>query len=154
MGVSCINLSERFGHRFRITFEEQVAEWPVAERPWLARIACKYGHVGVQGGDRLHAFTDRPRLGAQLRALPFIERAQGDVEVRVVFDASHLAAVLAILKPYRRRQVSAAERERLRAMGEAHRFQASHGVQGDLTAPESTHACGARAAEGPGSDAA
>ena len=134
---TCINLAEQYGNRYRIAYEEQWAEWPAAERPWLARIACKNGHVGVQGGDRLHAFTDRPRLGAQLRALPFIERAQGDVEVRVVFDASHLAAVLAILKPYRRRQVSEAERERLRAMGEAHRFQASHGVQGDLTAPES-----------------
>ena len=52
---TCIALAERFGQRYRIVYEEQWAEWPAAERPWLARIACKYGHVGVQGGDRLHA---------------------------------------------------------------------------------------------------
>lgn len=51
--------------------------------------------------------------GGRLRALPFIERAQGDTEVRVVFHVDHLAEVLAVLKPYRRRQVSAAERDRL-----------------------------------------
>ena len=138
--MTCLDLAALYGHRFRIVYEEQAGEWPVADRPWLARIACHGGHVGVQGGDRLHAFTDRPRIGAQLRALPFPERAQGDAEVRVVFHVDHLEAVLAILRPYRRRQVSEAERERLRAMGAAHRFGAGDGVQGDFPAPESSPA--------------
>ena len=113
---TCINLAERYGHRYRIVYEEQVAEWPVAERSWLARIACRYGHVGVQGGEFLHAFTDRARIGAKLRALPFVERAQGDAEVRIVFHVAHLAEVLAILRPFRRRQgLSEAQRAALDA---------------------------------------
>ncbi len=107
---SCIDLAERYGRRYRIRHEEQAAEWPPADRPWLARIACRYGHVGVQGGERLHAFTDRPVIGRRLRALPFLDHAQGDQEVRVVFHVDHLAEVLAILRPYRRRQLSAEQR--------------------------------------------
>ena len=38
---TCINLAERFGQRYRIGYEEQAADWPVAERPWLARILCR-----------------------------------------------------------------------------------------------------------------
>lgn len=133
---TCVNLAERFGHRFRIVYEEQVAEWPVADRPWLARIACRYGHVGVQGGEQLYGFTDHPVIGRRLRALACVERAQGDSEVRIVFPVDHLPAVLALLRPYRRRQVSATERERLRAMGEAHRFQPGHGCESEQTGPE------------------
>ncbi len=107
---SCIDLAERFGRRYRIGYEAQAADWPPADRPWLARIACRYGHVGVQGGERLHAFTDRPVIGARLRQLAFVEHAQGDAEVRVVFHVDHLAEVLAILKPYRRRQLTAEQR--------------------------------------------
>jgi hypothetical protein len=140
--MTCLDLAACYGHRYRIVYEEQVAEWPAAERLWLARIACRHGHVGVQGGERLHAFTDRPRIGAQLRRLPFVEQAQGDVEVRIVFHLDHLDAVLALLKPYRRRQVSEAERERLRAMGSRTRFHAGRegGLQSDFPASGSTGA--------------
>jgi len=135
---ACIDLAERFGRRYRIASEEQAADWPLAERVWLAQIRCRFGHVGVQGGERLYAFTDRRRIGTTLRALPFLERAQGDDEVRVVFHVDHLDAVLAILKPYRRRQVSEAERERLRAAGAAHRFGPGDGLQSDFPPLEST----------------
>jgi hypothetical protein len=60
--------------------------------------------------------------------------------VRIVFHADHLAEVLVLLRPYRRRQVSEAERERLAAMGAADRFGPGDGVQSELTAPESTRA--------------
>ncbi len=135
---SCIDLAERFGRRYRIRYEEQATEWPPADRPWLARIACRYGHVGVQGGERLYAFTDRPVIGRRLRGLPFVERAQGDAEVRVVFHVDHLAAVLAILKPYRRRQVSEAQRERLATMGcsALAQHRAGANVQSDFSALE------------------
>ncbi|MGH7787647.1 MAG: hypothetical protein ACRERC_12310 [Candidatus Binatia bacterium] len=136
--TDCIDLAATYGDRYRISSEPQAALWPPADRLWLARIACLHGHVGVQGGRRLVAFTDRARIGAQLRALPGIERAQGDAEVRAVFDVDHLSAVLALLRPYRRRQVSAAERARLAAMGAAHRFTAGDGLQGAFPAPEST----------------
>ena len=135
--VACIDLAARFGGRHPVTHEEQAAEWPPSDRPWLARIACRHGYVGVHGGDRLYAFTDRARIGARLRALPFIERAQGDTETRVVFHVDHLEAVLAILRPYRRRQVSKAERQRLAAMGAVAlaRHRSVGNVQSAETAP-------------------
>lgn len=140
MPTTCINLAERkrFSHRYRIGHEEQAAEWPPADRHWLARILCRYGHVGAQGGERLYAFTSRPRIGAQLRVLPFVEKAQGDAEVRVVFHLNHLAAVLAILKPYRRRQaLSNAQRAALAAGRRPFPRRAT--VENDeLAAPEST----------------
>lgn len=115
-GLRCIDLPARYGATYRIGYED-VGETPLAERPWLAFIRCRHGRVGVHGGQRLYAFTDRSRIGAQLRRLPFVERKQGDAEVRVVFHHDHMAAVLELLKPYRRRQVSEAERLRLAGMG-------------------------------------
>jgi len=136
--AGCIDLARRFSGRFRIVYEEQVALWPPGERVWLARVACHGGHVGVQGGDRLVAFTNRPRLGRQLRALPFVIGAQGDAEVRIVFPVEFVELVLTLLRPRRRRQVSAAQRERLATMGAAHRFRRNDGVQGAFRGPEST----------------
>lgn len=140
MAESCLDLAAEFGGRFRIVYEEQASDWPVSERPWLARIRCRAGHVGVAGGAYAYAFTDRPRIGAQLRALPFVERAQGDTEVRVIFHAEHLAAVLAILRPYRRRHLSEAERRRLAAVGRAAlaKHRAAANVESDFPPPGST----------------
>jgi hypothetical protein len=140
-GVSgCVDLATRFGDRYRLIHEEQVSEWPPAHRPWLARIVCRYGHVGVQGGERLYAFTDR-HVAASLRKLSFVEKTQGGSELRIVFHVDHLAAVLAILRPYRRRRLSPAERARLVAAGASHRFGtcADDGVQSELPVPGSTH---------------
>lgn len=135
--MTCLDLAADYGHRYRITYEPQAAEWPPAERPWLARIACRHGHVGVQGGERLYAFTDRPRIGAQLRGLA-PERAQGDAETRIVFHVDHLDLVLAILRPYRRRQgLSEAQRAALDA---GRRLFLRRGAveNSDFPAPEST----------------
>ena len=139
--VICIDLAERFGRKYRIGYEEQVDQWPVADRPWLARIRCLYGHVGVQGGERLHAFTDHRLIGRRLRRLPFVEQAQGDEEVRIVFHVEHLAEVLAILKPYRRRVLSEEQKAKQVARLAAHRFKAgqAHAVQSEQTAVEPPH---------------
>lgn len=138
--LACIDLAADYGSRYRIDYEPHVDQWPRIEHAWLARIRCLHGYVGVQGGDRLHAFTDRPVIGARLRRLPFVERSQGHAEVRIVFHVDHLAAVLAILKPYRRRQLTDEQRARLTATGRAAlaRNRAAVNVQGDSTALESS----------------
>jgi hypothetical protein len=152
--ATCIDLAAQYGTRFRIAYESQAGEWPPADRVWLARIRCHGGHVGIQGGELLHAYTDRRALGRRLRALPGIIRAQGDAEVRVVFPVAMLDVVLAILRPYRRRQVSAAERARLAALSAVHGFGRGRGAitQGDFPAPGSSPADPdtLRAAAGPG----
>lgn len=138
--MPCIDLAERFGQTFKIISEEQAGEWPVAERPWLARMACQYGHVGIYGGELLLAFTASRTMGRRLRALPFVLAARGDVEVVIRFHVDQLAGVLEILKPRRRRRVTEAERERLRTVGTPHRFAAGHGTERAETALESTQA--------------
>lgn len=56
----------------------------------------------------------------------------------VTFHVDDAEAVFAVLKPYRRRQVSEAERERLVAPGSRFRFGAGHGVQSDHSEPGAT----------------
>ena len=87
-----------------------LSAWPEAERVWLLEIRCWYGIVYPFGGEILAAWTDHPRVGARLRRLPFILTARGDLEVVVAFHLNDVEMVLAVLKPYRRRRLSEAQR--------------------------------------------
>ncbi len=51
-----------------------------------------------------------PRTCAALRALPGMLSVRGDIETVVTFHVDQIAAVLAILKPYRRRQLTEAQK--------------------------------------------
>jgi len=120
----CIDLSERFGSRYRVTHEESYT----AERgqhgrthePCLQMIPCRHGSIYVHGGELLGASTKfRGRVAKRLAALPCVRIAQdGDDGVNVVFRVTDFDTVAAILKPKRRRKLTpeqVAERtERLR----------------------------------------
>lgn len=139
---TCINLEARFGRRYRIGWEADGAtryQWQEAERPWLMELRCRYGKVYPWGGELLLAMTDKRRIGAQLRRLACVLQTQGDEEVVIRFHVDDIEQVLALLKPYRRRQVSEAEKERLTAMGERFRFGRTDGVQSEQAALESTN---------------
>jgi hypothetical protein len=135
---------ERFGKRYRIGWEAGGAtkgQWPEAERPWLMELRCRFGTIYPKGGEILQAMTDRPRIGAKLRALRCVLSSKGDLETVVSFHVDDIEQVLALLKPYRRRQLSEARREQLRLAGAGHRFKKQGrpcGTQSDLPAPEST----------------
>ncbi|MGD0950039.1 MAG: hypothetical protein ABSA52_21760 [Candidatus Binatia bacterium] len=138
---SCINLQERFGKRYRVSWEAGGAtryQWPEADRPWLMEIRGRRGVVYPVGGEILTAVGTGARIGAKLRALPCIRSARGELEVVVTFHVDHVPAVLGLLKPYRRRQVSEAARERLATVGARFRFSAGHGVQSEQAGLEST----------------
>jgi hypothetical protein len=131
----CIDLQARFGKRYRIGWEADGAakpQWPRDEWPWLMELRCRYGRVYPKGGEILQAMTDRPRIGAQLRNLPCVLKAHGDDEVVVHFHVDDIGQVLALLKPYRRRQLSEAQRVRLRAMGFQREGHSPH-VQSSLS---------------------
>jgi hypothetical protein len=141
---TCINLQERFGKRYRVSLEANGAskhQWPKEDWPWLMELRCRYGRVYPKGGEILQATTDRPRIGAQLRALPCVLTTRGDAEIVVTVPVDHAPAVVALLRPYRRRQLSDAQRERLRVLSAAHGFQRGgrqHNVQSDFPTLEST----------------
>jgi hypothetical protein len=104
---TCIDLQARFGKRYRIGWEAGGAtkgQWPEADRPWLMEIRCRFGRIFPKGGEILQAMTDRPRMGTKLRALPCVLAARGDLETVVTVHVDDIDQVLALLRPYRRRQ--------------------------------------------------
>jgi hypothetical protein len=143
MRETCVNLGARFGRRYRIGWEANGAtksQWPKEDWAWLMELRCQRGKVYPWGGELLEAYTDRRAIGRLLRALPWVLHARGDDEVVIRFHVDHIEAVLTVLKPYRRRQVSDAEKTRLTAMGERFRFGQTAGVQSDFPEPESMKA--------------
>jgi hypothetical protein len=113
MMPTCIDLGARFGTRFRVRREADGATWyatPEAERTWLLEIRCRYGFVYPQGGEILAAAITSRRIGRQVAALPGILSSRGDVERVLTFPMDDAEAVLALLKPYRRRHLSPEQR--------------------------------------------
>jgi hypothetical protein len=124
----CIDLAARFGDHYRLSWEadgQTKAFWPREDWPWLRRVRCRYGVVYPVGGEFLAAFTDRPRIGTQLRALAGVRTARGDVETVAVFHVDDIEPVFALLAPYKRRRLSGADRLKLAERGrralDAHR---------------------------------
>jgi hypothetical protein len=138
--ATCVDLDAVYGDRFRLGWEADGATrnlWPREDWSWLRELRCRHGRVYPVGGDMLAAVTDRPRLGARLRRLPCVLTARGDLETVVTFRLADAGAVLALLRPYRRRRVTPAERARLAAIGDASKFGRRHGVQSGFAAVES-----------------
>jgi hypothetical protein len=134
---TCINLKERFGNKYRVTHEEICAaerpEYRAAEEVWLQIIPCERGHICPWGGENLAACTTTagPTVN-RLKALPFTKVVQdGDDGANVLFHVDHFEEVAAIMHPRRRRQVSEAERARLRGVGAKYRFQPGYKADQD-----------------------
>ena len=119
-----INLKERFGRRYRVTYGESYyaehGEKARVEDPVHMIIPCKYGHIYAAGEETLAAGVDgHPNVAGQLRRLKCCQVHQdGDLgELTVLFDVTDFAKVVKIMRPRRRRQLSEAERQRLRVIG-------------------------------------
>jgi len=88
--------------------------------PWLAILHCRHGHIYPHGGDLLGAATaHHSRIARQLIALRCCRLIQdGDDGVNVVFHIDDFCQVAEIMKPRRRRRLTAEQRadqaERLR----------------------------------------
>jgi hypothetical protein len=74
--------------------------------------------------------------------------ARGDDETVIWFHVDQIEAVLAVLKPYRRRQVSEAEKERLAGFSKRFGFGAERISETPKTALESTNATATGASMG------
>jgi len=99
METTCINLRERFGRRFKVTYEESYAAayGPKATRddPWLQIIPGARGHVYPHSAAMLAASTNRSGPTARrLKALPFVQvYTEGSDGVTVLFPPDHLDLV-------------------------------------------------------------
>jgi hypothetical protein len=117
-----IDLKAQFGRTYRIVMDPSAEQdTGEAERLWFYRISCRSGFLSVHGPETLAAWTDSRPMIARLIALPGVRVHQrGDREVRVLFGPEILDAVADLLRARRRRQVSDAERQRLRSLSEQH----------------------------------
>ena len=110
-----INLREIAEERgYRITVDESSGIDDVKKSsPWYYQIPCARGHIWVWGEKLLAAYCNRPRLFAQLWAIPGVQRYQtGDREVNVKFPPEALDQVLELLQPRRKTRYSPEERSR------------------------------------------
>ena len=122
--MECVDLKQRFGERYRVTYEESYyvdrGDGARTKAPWLMVLPCKNGYICPWGGSTLVACTNaNGSVASQLRKLPFTTVAQdGDDGVNVLFDVKYLDEIAAIMKPRRRRRLSESQKrksiERLR----------------------------------------
>lgn len=109
--TDCINLKERFGKVYRIKHDEAVQERAERKDPWMMIITCKWGIIYPQGGTKLAAEVDRhPTAARALQKMAGVEQTQeGDLELEntFVFDVSLFDQVGEVLKPKRRRVLTA-----------------------------------------------
>lgn len=123
----CINLMERFGKRYRITFDEAYeakGKHKATLDPWMMLIPCRGGTIGPQGGDVLRIDLEGHRkTAAQLGRLPGVSfYCKGDVESTLLFHVDQFAAVARIARPKRRRKgrpMTEADKAALAATGKA-----------------------------------
>jgi hypothetical protein len=147
----------RFMNREGVTLLDEI-DWPEGDgaalsergrngggtlRRLFQRAVGKLGAMSPSpryGGEILQAMTNKPRIGTQLRNLPCVLHARGADEVVIRFHLDNIGAVLALLKPYRRRHLSATQKaaavERLRAVREGRKATA----QSDYSALGATNA--------------
>lgn len=142
--ADCINLKQRFGHRWRIDRDESYqAERGKRARsvdPWTMRIPCKHGHIAPHGGNLLIASTDRRGpVANKLLALPFSTPAQiGEDGANILFPVNHFREVADIIRPKRTRPPRT-EAQR-RATERLSKFRFKHGKRNgyrDLESPAS-----------------
>ncbi len=116
--MDCLNLKALFGKQYRVKYEESYyADHGLESRrqdPWLMVIPCRNGEICPWGGRKLAACTNHTgSVANKLKALPFAIVAQdGDDGANLVFDVKHFEEVARIMKPRKRRRLSALERER------------------------------------------
>jgi len=120
--VTCINLKERFGDRFKVEFEEAYEAETVdrpGEAPWLTRVPCQRGYIYPHGDNLLSAYTDRSGTRKRLMEMDCCTVHQlGDTEITANFDVADFDKVAEVMKPRKRQKGRAFTEEEVRASTE------------------------------------
>lgn len=126
--MNCVNLKERFGKRFKITFDEcyDPRNRPKDSLdPWMMQIPCLRGIIYPHGGTTLAVEVDyRTPTAKRLAELDCCRLYQdGDQEKTFHFDVADFATVAKIVKPRRRRRMTDAQKQAARERLAAYQFQ-------------------------------
>ena len=120
---TCINLTERFGDRYRIAFDPAYdPKFRPRDKldPWSMVIPCQRGEIYPYGEETLVVEVEgRPIIRKRLNALDCtVTHQEGDNFGAFRFHVNHFDAVAKIVLPRKRRQLSEDQRrqsaERLR----------------------------------------
>lgn len=122
--VDCINLKERFGEKYRISWDEHHVHGGTPD-PWTMMVPCKHGHIYPNGDDELGFASDkRGGIARKLASQPFAHIAQdGDDGMNITFDVKHWEQVVKIVKPRLRRRLSEEHKAKSVLNLEAYRAQ-------------------------------
>jgi hypothetical protein len=104
-----INVRTEFGHRWQIGLDEPAAgRW---KDPWNFKVICRYGDISPWGGDLLAASTHTAGAVAnRLMKLAGVTVVHdGDDGATVVFPASMVRTVAALMKPRSVRRATPAQ---------------------------------------------
>jgi hypothetical protein len=147
-----IDLKQQFGARYRVTYEESYfadrTRQTVAD-PWLMVIPCAAGHIFPWDHRLAYSANRRGPVASRVAALPGAEIVQdGDDGQNIAFPVEQFDAVAEIVRPRRRRRLSAEHREKLREAGKQFRFspgskrtpEAENGVSGGPVESEAVRA--------------
>ena len=124
--VSCVDLKEEFGDRYRITKDESYwAEhgknaW--THDPWYLIMPCRVGHIFPHGGTTLGISLDgHPVIAKRLARMKRCRVHQPGADgTTLLFDLADFQQVAEIVRPHRRPRLSetqrADQRKRMLAM--------------------------------------
>ncbi len=108
--MTCINLRERFGDRYKIGHDEAAVTYAEQRDPWMQTLPCARAGLTVYpaGGEDLALECDtRPGIARRVAAIPGVRISQdggwgGEMTFR--FDVALFDQVAAIVHPRRRHQ--------------------------------------------------
>ena len=125
---TCINLAERFGDRYRISFDPAYdPKHRPREKldPWYMVIPCERGEIYPQGGDVLVVEVEgRPRTRQRLASLDCTTVHQdGDDFAAFRFHVDDFDAIAEIMRPRKRRRLSEEQRRKNAERLREHQYQ-------------------------------
>lgn len=142
--MDCINLRQRFGDKYRITYDEayyhERPEFRATEEPHLQIIPCLRGHIYPTEGDTLAVFAPGGPTRRRLAELPGCRPCtDGSDGATFLFHVDHFEAVAEVVQPRRRRRCHSSPEhlQRLAEIGKANlaRLRAAS-LQSDSTSAE------------------
>jgi hypothetical protein len=136
IGSNVVDLLATFGDKYRIIRDP--ASTLRNSDPWYWVIPCRFGEIYPFGGDLLCVWIVGSRRSALAeRLVPQLRRHQiGEGETIFLFPLTLFDRVAELVRPRRKRRLSAGHRKTLTAAGAAHRFSANQAGLNEPSTPQ------------------